>query len=223
MTDAAGLSTNSSHRQSKLARLAGFWRHPISVAAIFIAGIATVALVWRLAPRAMADKPTHDMLLALVKTHDECCAKPEHTMPGLRGRNLKAIGQRISTQLHDPVLAADLGADGWQFKGACICCVADGRGAHMIFFKDDRQISVFSVPAPKCRNAENCMFKEELNGHMLAGFTRKGRLYCMVGYCPRHALPLDEVASLMQKHQDEMETFESAVAGVAATPAGLVH
>lgn len=197
--------------------LAGFWRRPIMrlAAAVFVLGLVGVYAVWQFTPKALADKPGPDVLAALVKTHDACCAAKSHSFEGMKAKDIRESCRLLAEKLHDPVLSADLRQDGWVFKGAYICNVGDQKSAHMIFEKDGRQMSVFSVSAPRCAKKSTCSFKQEVADHLVAGFVKNGRAYCLVGYSPKHNMKLEEVASLLEKHQDELTEATEAVAHVA--------
>lgn len=217
-------ASGQSYRPTRHSLLLAFWRRPAlqAVAAGFVIGVIGLVVAVYLMNLRRSQGPDYQTLVSLIRTHDAFCSDASHSTDDLPAKDLHLIARTISSKLHDPVFAADLQEDGWQFKGARICSVGTQRSAHMMFAKQGLRMSVFSMPAPNC-GSQRRIFKREVDGHMVAGFTSKGRLYCLVGTCPKHKLRLDEVASLLEKHQDELEMPSSPVAHVTYTPSTILH
>src|SRR5207248_2028597 len=74
----------------------------------------------------------------LVQKHDECCAQPDHHMPGLPRDDFAAIARALTTRLKFPVLSAAPEPAGWTFKGASVCPVGPLESAHLVFKRSAR-------------------------------------------------------------------------------------
>jgi hypothetical protein len=77
--------------------------------------------------------------------------------------------------------------------------------AHLIFAREGQSVSVFSLPASaRVPAREGTVCTECVEGHMVAGFVRTDGVYCLVGYCAKKNLSLDEVGTLLEKHCDDL-------------------
>lgn len=194
------------------------WRWPtlaLAAAAVFIVGFAGVYVhhhrqPGKTGPAGVAgtagseSRIDHDILVDLVKTHDQCSIS-DHDMRDLPKKDVKAIAKAMGRKLHDRILAANLVEDGWQLRGAAICKVGNRPAAHILYTRGGQTMSVFSVPNVPKGTCFDCGIDQEMvEDHMLAGFASKGRIYCMVGYCPKHELKLEEVASLLERHRGDV-------------------
>lgn len=208
LTSAAGSSlklTSPTGRRS-------FWASPsfrLAAAAIFVVGI--VGLYYKYHTRdETIDKHT---LLAMIKTHDHCCNIPNHANPAVPQSSFVTMGETMSLRLHEPVMAADLKPDGWTFHGANYCPVDGNTSAHLTFWRGEQRLSIFSLPASFCKYAKDgSSYSESLDGHLIAGFIQSGAVHCMVGQSPAGQLQLQDVATLLMKHKNEVRTSALAIA-----------
>jgi hypothetical protein len=122
-----------------------------AVAAMFAVSVGTIILSY-----SGSSPSTNDSLAVLptafedaaISRHDHCCQAAAHQAKDVPQAPYPAIGQYLRNQLHHPVLAANLEADQWRFRGAAICPVGDVKAAHLVFARDDGEtVSVFSLPA----------------------------------------------------------------------------
>jgi hypothetical protein len=195
------------------------WRWPtlaLAAAAVFIVGFAGLYVhnhrqpgktgpVGAAGAAGGESRIDHEILVALVKTHDQCSCLSDYELRDLPKKDVKAIARAMGRKLHDRILAANLVEDGWQLRNAAICKVGDRPAAHIFYVRGGQTMSVFSVPnAPKGTCFDCGIDRELVDNHVLAGFASKGRIYCMVGYCPKNDLKLEEVASLLERHRGEV-------------------
>lgn len=147
-------------------------------------------------PQAMAIDmaAAHDRALANAALHDVAAPKGD----------LNAIRKELSGKLGHPVLVASLGND-WEFQGARVASVGTTDAAQLIFKnkKNADTVSVFSVPGQAYYATEEGMeYEQDVDGHPLAGFVRKGIVHCIVG-SKGSKLDEDDLAELrddVQKH-----------------------
>ena len=117
-----------------------------------------------------------------------------------------ASASSLGGQIQRPVLVADLTKDGWTFKGGAVRKVGADDAAQLFFTKGNAAISVFSLPAsavPKARDGESYDTRFDAS-HAIAGFTRSGGLFCVVGSSEDGSLSVDEVKRLLETHKGEI-------------------
>ncbi|MEO6435604.1 MAG: hypothetical protein ABIP55_07560 [Tepidisphaeraceae bacterium] len=129
---------------------------------------------------------------AVIMVHDNCAKLPDHhVIPGV---DPAALREPLSKLEGIPVFATSLG-DSWQFRGASLCQVEGAKAAHLLFARGGEMVSIFSLPAPaSCQKSSYSMF---VSGHPLAGFTRDGTLYCVVGSATSGKFTLEELEPVM--------------------------
>jgi hypothetical protein len=155
--------------------------------------------------------------VAMVATHDECCRLPDHhLLPGVSPNDLGAIARHIETDLKFPVLAMDPG-NGWQFAGAGECPVGPYKSAHLLFRRGGDTMSMFSLPAADFHVETASALTANSDGHLLAGFSEAGGLYCLVQAGPADTISPGQIEQL----RDHLErswtpTMPQAAAGAAA-------
>lgn len=145
--------------------------------------VATAAL-----PATLADD--------LVARHDECCAAPDHHMPGISRNDFGLIRQQLGKRLGIPVLSAAL-AGGWDFRGASVCAVGSVDSGHLVFKRGAEFVSLFSLPPNFLKGASTgpeCAQTEA--EHPIAGFRTASGFYCVVGSSKDGSLTLDQVRTL---------------------------
>lgn len=193
----------------RLARMAGGWRGPTAMAVALSCGVVGIRAGFGQPARASIGQ---SLALALITTHDRCCCRPSHVAPGIPQTNMKLVGQAISRRLRQSVLAADLAKENWAFRGAAVCQVAGRNSAHLLFAREGQTLSVFSIPDPLSPMRDCTLEGGVWADHAVAGFVRRGRVYCMVGHCPRGSLGPGEVASLLERHRGELVDDTTTVA-----------
>lgn len=120
---------------------------------------------------------------SMVATHSACgkLIDHHHTVENLDGNSYAALTVRLTADLGFPVVARGIGS-GWTFKGAGECDVAELRGAHLLFARDDQMISVFSLPSSCMAGvAPGAEYEGTVDNHPVAGFARPGTVYAIVG------------------------------------------
>jgi hypothetical protein len=158
--------------------------------------------------------------LAAVTRHDLCCQHADHRK--IPRESFPEIGQYLRQELNHPVLAADLKRDGWTFRGAAICPVGDVKSAHMLFQKDNRTLSVFSLPSSACPAlASNQTYEGIVNNHSVIARRENGAIYCLVSHCPRGGLSVPELDRILAAH--EAEATVAAAPGPRVTVAGITR
>lgn len=149
----------------------------------------------------------------LLYRHDWCDAKfAEHHLIDVPRNDMGQIRQAMEASINQPVWAADLGQEGWRFRGAKVCPVGDHKSAHLMFQKSDAVASIFSLPAGESPGAGGtcaskakegkCCF--ELEGHLVSGFVHEGKLYCIVVRSPKKTVSIADVRSLRDRHRGEI-------------------
>lgn len=198
-------------------RQRAFWARP-SVWAMAASLMIVISLAVWFFQRDSSPPIGQETLVALVQRHDQCCASPTHYDRRFSQASFAAMGKAMSSQLHAPVLAADLRRDGWTFTGPAICRVGKQSAAHLIFRRGAQEISVFSLPKQQLANGG--MWSTQLDGHLLAGFEKSGTIYCMVGRCPHGQLQTKDLRHLLEGHESDMV---SATGNQVALGASLLH
>jgi hypothetical protein len=116
-----------------------------------------------------------------------------------------AEASSLVSEIKRPVFAADLTRDGWTFQGGSVRNVGNDRAAQLFYTKGKASISVFSLPASAASGAQYAMDYEKVyNGSPIAGFTRSGGLYCIVGSSADGSLQVAEVKRLLTEHRGEL-------------------
>lgn len=116
-----------------------------------------------------------------------------------------AAAPALSQAIGRPVLAAKLTDDGWKFEGGAVRDVGPHAAAQLFFTKGTSAISVFSLPASAVPNAkDDVTYDTVFNGHPIAGFVKKGGLFCIVGSSTDGSLTVDDVKALLERHRGEI-------------------
>ncbi len=186
-----------------------FWRRSTwglalaAMLAIVVLG-ALRALLWPGSGQLQAAGLDREVVLGMIKCHQDCCARGDHRHPDT-AMDVRLLARELEQKLHATVLAANLSEDGWELCGADVCQSCGRQSAHLVFSRRAARMSVFSVPiAIRSQVEEGKVYAECIDGYMVAGFVRNGMVYGMVGHCPNKNLKLSEVADLMRKHQGEL-------------------
>jgi hypothetical protein len=194
-----------SPQANSAAKKAGFahrWRlHWPMIAAI----AASVLLVsawagWLVNDRMQFDQRMDEAALAMMATHDFCCARPDHhALKGVAPDDLEAIGEKTSADLNIRVLTADP-LNGWKFAGAGECQVAHFTSAHLLYRKGNQAISIFSIPAQdfKLYTADSS-YTTDAKNHMAAGFVYNHGLYCIVVNSANTPMTMPELRDLRNR------------------------
>ena len=122
---------------------------------------------------------------SMVATHNSCGKLHDHRLvPDLAADTYPALSLKLTADLGFPVIARGIGAD-WKFKGACECTVEALRGSHLLFARGDERVSVFSLPSSCMMGVPpGAHFDGTAQGHPVAGFSRGGAVYAVVGSSP---------------------------------------
>jgi hypothetical protein len=116
-----------------------------------------------------------------------------------------AAAPSLSNVTGRATFVADLTRDGWTFQGGAVRNVGSHQAAQLFFTKNQAAISVFSLPASAAPEARDGMtYDVTVKGHPIAGFTRQGGLYCIVGGSADGSLGGPEVKALLERHQGEL-------------------
>jgi hypothetical protein len=175
----------------------------MAAAVLMVVGVA--AFVYQRAT-AMAAFPLA-IAEPMTLTHDRCCKKNDHHfVPKQFAGEMALTGQWLSGRARVPVLAVDLG-DGWNYCGAGPCSVGGKSSGHLLFKRGSQELSIFSMPASDFQlGGDDQRFAGDLNGHMMAGFTRGGGLYCVIGRDPEGKLSDNDVRALCRSLMDRFPT-----------------
>jgi hypothetical protein len=186
-----------------------FWRRPAVVWGI--AAMMLVALLGQF--YALGDQGTVDQHVGrntvrdMLRTHDHCSANAaNHSAPNIPQNDFDGMGRAMSSALGQTVLVADMRKDGWLFSGGSICKVGQVDTAHLIFVRDGRSLSVFSMPSSCCKsNMNDCgICSQSFDDHVVAARVTGNRLLALVSKCPRRSISKDELAALLKKHEGEL-------------------
>lgn len=141
----------------------------------------------------------------LRDSHDRCSKYPNHNVyPEISRDDYAAMRQRLERHLGFPVLAGNveeaLGRNRWNFKGAAVCKVGNVDAAHLVFVRDGKAISIFSLPPDSCRHAgRNSHECEDPNpDHPVAVFVWSDGVHCVVGSSTDRSLSVDQVRSVLE-------------------------
>jgi hypothetical protein len=190
------------------AKPAPVWRrglgYRLAVAAVLVIGFGGLGYrVWQ-----MNHNP-YDAKLALSDTLYQNMIDAHNARSGQAAGGDKisnvAEAATLVKEIQRPVFAADLTRDGWTFQGGSVRNVGNDRAAQLFFTKGKASISVFSLPAPAAPGTQYAAdYDKVYNGAPIAGFTRSGGLYCIVGSSPDGSLQVDEVKRLLAEHRGEL-------------------
>lgn len=154
----------------------------------------------------------------LVKTHDRCCDYANHHTIDAPRDDIHAIREDLEDRLGRPVWVFDATADGWQFRGAAVCRVAQQTSAHLLYDRpSNRQtLSVISVPfngTCSLRAGEVVALPMQAN-HPVAGFLDAGEFHCLVGHSPDGSLTIDELRRMTERYRSNLQVARIADPGV---------
>jgi hypothetical protein len=186
--------------------------YALAAAAVLILGIGLLALYYqggfepkvsRFAevgrPIGLPSKTSMPITVAqsMVATHTACGKLEDHHLvedPDLD--SFRALSVKLTSDLGFPVIARGLGGE-WKFMGAGECAIGTFRGAHLLFVRGGEMVSVFSLPS-SCMSAvpPRALFEGSVKGHPVAGFTRGGAVYAVVGSSPGASMTQAAVTSI---------------------------
>ena len=134
----------------------------------------------------------------LTYRHDECSQSPVHTDSALAEDDPVQLARQMQEELNFPVITKPLPAD-WHFRGAAFCPVGRTKSAHLMYDRDGKTVSVFSLPAgvwpgdhlPNCAELTR-------DHHAVAGMMTRSGFYCVVGSA-KPPVPLAEVRGLLDQ------------------------
>jgi hypothetical protein len=112
-----------------------------------------------------------------------------------------ATATDLAKQLGRPVFVPDLTRDGWTFQGGAVRAAAGKQVPQLFYTKGDQSLSAFSFPADVAQTQDGTDYETTFNNHPIAGFTKKGGLFCIVG---DKSLPLPDLRTLLDQHRDEI-------------------
>jgi hypothetical protein len=124
-----------------------------------------------------------EMAMDMAGAHDRALANPALHDVAAPKDDMTAIRKALSGKLGHPVLVASLGND-WEFQGARVASIGRTDAAQLLFKnkKNADTVSVFSVPGQDYYATDEGMeYEQDIDGHPLAGFVRKGIVLCIVG------------------------------------------
>ncbi len=196
------------------------WR-PLAAAAVLLLAIGLAAYVYL--PSLFSTEPAvaqalpAKVIAGMVSQHDACAKLPDHhLLDGITGNDFARIAQALQAQLRRPVIAGDLG-DGWVFRGAGVCKVANSPAGHLLFTRGQQSVSVYSMPPiAYASNKSGGNYELVKDGHPIAGFTTRAGLFCVVGYDPQNALTLEEVTALRDAVRPTLTAMAQPPAGACA-------
>jgi hypothetical protein len=140
---------------------------------------------------------------ALITTHDGCCkVNDHHFVPAQYASLMSDTGRWLSGKVNVPVAAITVG-DGWQYCGAGPCPVAGTKSGHLLFKRGNQSLSIFSMPVKGFGVVMNERYAADVDGHIIAGFTRDGALYCVVGHDPDGKLDEGQIRGVEQSLMDD--------------------
>jgi hypothetical protein len=123
------------------------------------------------------------MAMDMAAAHDRALANAAlHELNAPKG-DMNAIRDELKAKLGHPVLVASLGND-WEFQGARVASVGSTEASQLLFKnkKNNDTVSVLSVPGRDYYATEEGMeYEQDVEGHALAGFVKKGIVHCIVG------------------------------------------
>ena len=139
---------------------------------------------------------------AMIVVHDRNTALTDYKL--VPGRDLEKIREQLSQDVKIPVAVVELG-DGWTFKSAAECKVAEVPAAEIEYSKQGQILSVFSIPAEAIYSAPNgAEYEQVVDGHALSGFRNGPGLYCLVGSAGADAPTLKAIKPLKETLQGTM-------------------
>lgn len=177
-----------------------------AAAAVLVIGLGTLAYqVWDMNRPPRYDPAyaiSNSLYKAMVQTHQ---AREGGTATPADSVKTLAAAPKLSETTGRPTFVADLTKDGWTFEGGAVRQVGSHAAAQLFFTKDKAAISVLSLPASAAPGAQDgTTYDVEFKGHPIAGFTRQGGLYCIVGSSADGSLNVSDVKALLERHQGEL-------------------
>lgn len=159
------------------------------------------------------------IVLEVLRAHDNCAKLPDHHK--IPGDDPDALREKLALDAGVSVSTVSLGGD-WTFKGAGVCAVGGRQAAHLLFARADAYVSVFSMHAPAGCGHGADSYRDTVDKHPVAGFTRGPGLYCVVGSKEQGELTLAELDAVLQKVQASVAfgcmTDDAVVASASAAP-----
>lgn len=157
-------------------------------------------------------------VLEVLRTHDHCAKLPDHHK--IPGDDPDALRDKLVVDGGIVASTTHLGGD-WTFKGAGLCQVGDKQAAHLLFARADEYVSIFSMYAPAGCGHGTESYRDVVEKHSVAGFTRGDALYCLVGSQEHGEFTLVELEPMLQKVQASLASgcmsHPAIVAAASAT------
>jgi hypothetical protein len=123
------------------------------------------------------------MAMDMAAAHDRALTNPGlHEVAAPKG-DITGIRKALTEKLGHPVLVASLGND-WEFQGARVAAVGTTEASQLLFKnkKNGDTVSVMSLPGRDYYATDEGMeYEQDVDGHPLAGFVKKGIVHCIVG------------------------------------------
>lgn len=154
---------------------------------------------------------------AMITTHNNCVSLADHhLLANIPDNDLVAERKYLRETLGHPALAAMLD-DGWKFKGAGVCQIANVPASHFLFEKDGDTISIFSVTTALLYSnhlQDGEEYSETRNGVQIAGFVYGGAIHCLLGESRTRKLTLGGIIAMRDQ-------LRASPAGIAKVNGGL--
>jgi hypothetical protein len=152
---------------------------------------------------------------SLVATHTACSQLPDHHLiDRAAARTYGELTLKLTADLGFPAVARSIGVD-WKFRGAGECPVGDLLGSHLLFARGNEMVSVFSLPS-HCMGGvtPGAQYEGLVDGHPVAGFSRQGAAYAVVGSNASPSMSVQTVASI---RDSLFSAFDPATCGESST------
>jgi hypothetical protein len=207
--------------------------YTLAAAAVIVVGIGLLVLYYqgtfdRFGPQALYARETAAMRLeptrttvplqlaqSLVATHVACGQLSDHHLiDRAAARTYGELTLKLTADLGFPAVARGIGAD-WRFRGAGECAVGNLRGSHLLFARGNDTVSLFSLPA-HCMSGvtPGAQYDGLVDGHPVAGFSRQGAVYAVVGSTAGPSMSVQTVASI---RDSLFSVFDPATCGESST------
>lgn len=217
-TDAGEAETAEPAPSMRLPERQGGWRLPpwvgyAAAAVVLLAvGLISIQMIGTDTPSpgpTVAGGLPVSFISDLVKTHDRCCNFANHHTIDAPRDDIDAIREDLEDRLGKPVWVFDATADGWHFRGAAICRVADRRSAHLLYDRpsNGQTLSVISVPYEgncSLRRGEVVTLPMQAN-HPVAGFIDAGEFHCLIGHSSDGSLTMDELKQMTERYRSNLQ------------------
>jgi hypothetical protein len=147
-----------------------------------------------------------DLVTAMILVHDQSSVIPTTTAFLSTSDDFPSLRKILLSKLRRPVWVSDLTKAGWQFRGARIANVENNPAADLVFTKDDRTLSLLSLPGPPSCEGYAQDYELASNNHDVVGFGVGGSLFCLVESSRSTPLNLDELKKLRDTFRNDALT-----------------